>query len=362
MDTAIAQQRLSNQRIDGERCRQPEDVVRWLGALQAQDYRQALWAIGLRTQSATVADVEQAITDRKILRTWPLRGTLHVVPAEDAKWMLELSAARLRHGDRQRLSQLELDESIIEGARRLLQDALTGGKRLTRPAAMRLLEDAGIRTSGQRGYHLLWHLAQAGLICLGPMEGKQQTFVLLDEWAPHARHYPREEALAVLAERYFASRGPATVYDYAHWSGLTITEAKAGLRGASSRLIADTFDGQEYWTGPDSPGRSSRLTASVFLLPGFDEYLLGYRDRSAVLAREHTPKVVPGANGIFMPMVVVGGRVVGVWKRSLTKTALDIVLAPFSPLGAATEGATAAAKRYCAFLGSPLASMTIAGG
>ncbi|GCE21562.1 hypothetical protein KDK_53620 [Dictyobacter kobayashii] len=155
----IAQQRLVNQRINGERFKQPAEVVRWMGALQAQDYQAALWAIGLRTQAATLTDVEQAIADRKILRTWPMRGTLHFVPAEDAKWMLALSATRLLTRDKRRQEQLELDASIIERTRQLFYDALQGGKRLTRPAMMQLLEDSGISTKGQRGYHLLWYLS-----------------------------------------------------------------------------------------------------------------------------------------------------------------------------------------------------------
>jgi hypothetical protein len=144
MNTDIAHQRLSNQRIGGEKFKRPEEVVAWMGAIQAQDYLQSLWAIGLRMQSATVADIEQAIADRKILRTWPLRGTLHFVPPEDAQWMLKLSAARILALDKRRLEQLELDETIIERSQQLFYDALKGGRRLSRLDMMKLLEDAGI--------------------------------------------------------------------------------------------------------------------------------------------------------------------------------------------------------------------------
>ncbi len=131
--TVIAHQRLLNQRIDGEKFKKPEEVVRWMGALQAQDYLQSLWAIGLRTQSATSAEIEHAIADRKILRTWPMRGTIHFVPPEDAKWMLKLSSARMLARDKRRLEQLELDETIIGRSQKLFYDALKGGKRLSRP-------------------------------------------------------------------------------------------------------------------------------------------------------------------------------------------------------------------------------------
>src|SRR5918998_737778 len=168
-DTHIARQRLINQRIEGEKFERPEEVVRWLGAMQAQDYPQALWAIGLRLQSATVADVERAISDGKIVRTWPMRGTLHFVPPEDAKWMLKLSASRMLARDGRRLKQLGLDEEIMERCKELFYDALKGNKMLSRPEMMELLERAGISTEKQRGYHILWYVSQAGMICLGPM-------------------------------------------------------------------------------------------------------------------------------------------------------------------------------------------------
>jgi hypothetical protein len=329
-----------------------------MGAMQAQDYLQAVWAIGLRMQAATMADVEQALTDGKILRTWPMRGTLHFVPSEDAKWMLKLSVARMLAGEKRRQRQLELDETMIERTKQLFYDALKGGQRLSRPSMMQLLEDAGISTRGQRGYHLLWYMAQTGLICLGPIENKGQTFVLLDEWVPASRELSREEALAELARRYVASHGPATTQDFAWWAGLTLTDARAGFEAAKSGLLAEKIDGQEYWMARDAPGQKAHQTSSVHFLPGFDEYLLGYKDRSAVLAAEHASKIVPGNNGVFRPMLVSAGLVAGTWKRTLRKNDLDIVLNPFAPAGVSEEVASEEAKRYSDFIGLPLSSLT----
>src|SRR5215472_1459933 len=264
--------RLLNQRIEGEKCERPEEVVKWMGALQAQDYQQSLWAIGLRTQSATVANIEQAIVDRKIVRTWPMRGTLHFVPSEDAKWMLSLSASRMLANDRRRLAQLELDETIMQRCQELFVFALKGKRRLSRPNMMQLLEDAGISTRGQRGYHILWYLSQTGLICLGPMQDKQQTFVLLDEWVPHSRAFSREESLAELVRRYFTGRGPATIHDFAWWAGLTVADAKRGLEGAKSELAKDQIDGKEYWMTGDAEYQRVYDASRVYLLPGFDEH------------------------------------------------------------------------------------------
>ncbi len=341
----IARNRLFSQRISGGGFTRAEDVVKWMGAMQAQDYGQALWAIGVRMQAGTIQDVLQAIAAGKILRTWPMRGTMHFVPAEDARWMLQLSAARMVAGDARRLKQLELDEAIIEHCKQLFTDALSGGKRLSRPAMMALLEQAGIATTGGRGYYILWHAAQSGLICVGPMEGKQQTFALLDEWAPGARMLSREEALAELAGRYFASRGPATVQDFAWWSGLPMSDAKTGLEAAKVKLTSEIIDGKEYWLSSSSPALVDEATGTV-LLPGFDEYLLGYKDRSAVLAAEHAAKVIPGGNGVFQPIIVVGGQVVGAWKRTIKKTKVEVALTPFAERDQAGPQLQEAISRY----------------
>ena len=355
----IAQQRLFNQHIEGEKFQTPQAVVRWMGALQAQDYAQSLWAIASRTRSATVADIEQAIVDRKILRTWPMRGTIHFVPAEDAQWMLKISAMRMIAKDQRRLQQLELDETTIERARELFYHALVGNKRLSRAHIMRLLENAGIRTDGQRGYHLLWYMAQTGLICFGPIEDRQQTFVLLDEWVPASQHISREEALSKLVERYLASHGPATIHDIAGWAGITISDARAGLAAIQSKLLSETNNAHEYWITASSSAQKMHPSPHISLLAGFDEYLLGYKDRSAMLAAEHASKVVPGNNGIFLPMMVVAGLIVGTWQRALRKNTLDIVLKPFVPLPDIEERASEAIKRYHEFLGSPASSITI---
>jgi Winged helix DNA-binding domain len=351
--------RLFNQRIAGEKFEKPEEVVRWMGALQAQDYQQSLWAIGLRMQSATVADIEQAVIDRKIVRTWPMRGTLHFVPGDAAKWMLSLSASRMLAQVRRRQEQLELDETIMERCKELFVFALNGNRRLSRPNLMQLLEDNGISTKNQRGYHILWYCSQTGLICLGPVQDKQQTFVLLDEWVPHSHEFSREESLAELALRYFGSRGPATIHDFAWWAGLTVADARLGLEGAKSELVKDQVNGKEYWMAGDARVQSAYDPSRIYLLPGFDEHLLGYKDRSAVLAAEHASKIVPGNNGMFLPTMVVAGQVVGTWKRSLKKSALEIILHPFIDLDASEESIMQVAKGYSNFLGLSLSSVEI---
>ena len=247
----IAALRLQNQCIQAPRFERPEDAVYWMGAMQAQDYNHGVWAVGLRTRAATLSGVERAVAAGKLLRTWPMRGTLHFVAAGDAKWMLSLSGERTLAAARGRHAQLGLDAAVFTRSQHLVTAALQGGKCLTRAQMMQVLEQGGVSTAGQRGIHILGQAAVSSLICFGPKEGKQQTFVLLDEFAPNSRTLPRGEALAELAGRYFASHGPATVRDFAWWAGLTLTDARAGL-AAVNGLSSISIDSTEYWLAADA--------------------------------------------------------------------------------------------------------------
>ncbi|GAB3846960.1 winged helix DNA-binding domain-containing protein [Hymenobacter terrigena] len=354
----VARLRLLNQRISGSKCPDPVAVVRWMGALQAQDYGQAVWAVGLRTQVPALAAVEQAITDGQLVLTWPMRGTLHLVPAEDAAWMVQLMAPRVLQGLTARLRQLELDAATIERSKTVFYEALSGGRRLTRASMMQALEQAGISTQGQRGYHLLGHTAQLGHICFGPLLERQQTFVLLNEWVPNARKLDRHDGLAELARRYFRSHGPATVHDFANWAGLTLADARQGLEAAQPALAWEKVADKTYWL---AAGESVAAPAAgaVQLLPGFDEYLLGYKDRQAVLAAEHASKVVPGGNGVFKPMVVVDGQIAGTWKRTLKKGAVDVAVSFFGGEAVPQKALAAAARQYADFHALPLGVLQV---
>lgn len=349
--TGIALRRLRNQRIAGARFDKPGDVAAWMGAVQAQDYLGALWALGLRMQPAREEAIEQAIADRTVVRTWPMRGTLHFVAPADIRWMLALLTPRVIAGQRGRHRQLELDQADFDRSRGLLTRALEGGRQLTRDAAYETLEAAGVSTAGQRGIHILARLAQDGLLCFAARQGKQQSFALLEEWVPPARALERDEALAELAARYFTSHGPATVQDFTWWSGLTVADAKLGIELAGPRLERETLDGRDYWFSAKEP--AARLESpTAWLLPPFDEYTVAYKDRSAVL--DPAQGKLMSINGIFYPVILLDGRAAGTWKRVFKKDSVVITLSPFSPLKKKELGAIAeAAERYGAFLGLP---------
>jgi hypothetical protein len=203
----IMHQRLHNQLLTQQPFEKPADVVHWFGAMQGEDYKGALWALGLRLPKTTETDVERAVSKRTVVRTWPMRGTLHFVASEDVRWMLKLLTPRVIARSAGLYRKAGVDDAIFAQSRDVLIKALQGGKQLTRRAMFQVLEDNHISTTNQRGRHITVHLAQEGLICFGAREGKQLTFVLLEEWVPTAKTMERDEALAELTRRYFASHG-----------------------------------------------------------------------------------------------------------------------------------------------------------
>lgn len=349
----IISDRLQRQRIAGSALRTPEEVVSWLLAVQAQDYSGSLWAVGLRTPGAGVADIERAISEGRLVRTWPMRGTLHLLAASDVRWMLELLATRTLALNAGRLERDHgLDAAMLKRCRRIVERHLRDGPQ-TRSSLYESLEAAGITTGGQRGINLLGRLSWEGLICGGPRDGKQPTFALLDAWLPESKPLTRDEALAELARRYFASRGPATLQDLAWWSGLTQKDVRIAIDLAKPQLMQETIDGVAYWRSPETIAVDG-AAEKAYLLPPFDEYMVAYRDRSVPLDPVYGRRVI-GINGLFNPAIVIDGKVVGTWKRTLKKDAAIVALDPFKPLAkTALSAVRAAAKRYGAFLGFPV--------
>ena len=354
-------QRLTNLQIAESRCTTPGQVVAALGAMQAQDYAGALWAIGLRMPGSTLIDIERAIADRSIVRSWPLRGTLHFVAAADLRWLLDLLAARAISGSAKRHRDLALDAASFTKAEKLLTRALEGGRQLTRDAIFERLQRAKLSTDSGRGYHMLWRLAQEQVLCFGIPAGKQPTFTLLNEWIPASKRLDRGAALGELARRYFTSHGPATLRDLMRWANINGAEAKLGLEAAAQRLTRDTYHGSDYWL-PSQAAAPSRAAGGTFLLPGFDEFLLGYGDRAAVLDPVHAANIVPGGNGVFRPTLVRDGRVIGTWKAVVSKRSARILADPFAPLSKVQQRPLErAAEQYARFLGRAGSDVTCAG-
>ncbi|WP_200810950.1 winged helix DNA-binding domain-containing protein [Demequina sp. NBRC 110057] len=344
------------------------EIVTHLGAMQAQDLASGLWSLGIRLGLAdapgsgggpvTQARVEEALENREALRTWPMRGTVHLVPARDAAWMLDLMGAKPLRDAARRRAFLGIDEDTVTRANAALEEALAGGGRLTRAQCLAAIEAAGVETPGQVGYHLLWYASQVGLTCIAPNVGKEQTFALLREWAPDQRELSREEAPAEIALRYVRSHGPVTVADLARWTGLGIRDCRAGVAGAGDTIEEVATEAGTLLASADAAAAARAGVDPVegwLAPPGFDEYMLGYGDRSAFLADGHLDAVVPGSNGVFRATLVRDGRVAGTWKRTLKAKRCVVEAAPLTRLTSRERAAAEEAfAPYAEFVGLPV--------
>jgi hypothetical protein len=293
-----------------------------MGALQAQDLPMSMWAVGSRLNAFSNDDVISAFNRGELLRTHLLRPTLHLVSSENIRWMLKLTAPRIKGGLRKRHHDLELSDKVLKKCYKIFTVALMDANHLTREELFEVLAGKGINIDSHRVYHILVSAELEGLICSGVMKGSKPTYALMDERVPETVNLSKEEALGKLAEIYFTSHGPATIQDFKWWSGLSLTEAKKGLESAKSSLIRETSGSEEYWL-PANISDVSQATDSLFLLPAFDEFLISYTDRSASLPAEHFKRAV-SFNGIFHPVIVRNGKVIGLWKRTIKKGSVII--------------------------------------
>jgi hypothetical protein len=352
--------RLRAQRLTGALCATPEEAVGLLLGVQAQDFGPAKWAIGVRVGEATDASVEEAFAAGRILRTHVLRPTWHFVLPADLRWLLTATAPRVRARDARRHAQLGLDEATLRRAAEVFAATLRGGHAQTRAGLAAALEDAGVSAAGQRLPYLLMTAELDALICSGPRDGKQHTYMLLDERAPAAAGLSRDAALAELAARFFAGHGPATAKDLAWWASLTLAEARAGIERAADRLQSREVDGMTLWTGVGQ--RAAALAAGaedpadgpepvVRLIQGYDEFVMGYSETKGLLARPGSSWVA-ATPPVGRLVILLDGRVGGFWRRTMEKARVVIEAELIDDWSAPARSALhAEAARYAAFLG-----------
>jgi hypothetical protein len=323
----ITSLRLKNQQLLDSSFKKPEELVAWMGAVQAQDYAGCKWAVGVRTTATKDSSVEQAIDKGKIIRTHVLRPTWHLISPADIRWMQMLTAPRVHAFCAFGYRKMELNDAIFKRANNVFTKALQGGKHLTRIELAAALQQAKIQTDELRMIHLLIHAELDALICNGPRSGKQFTYALLDERVPSTKKIKPEEALVKLTERYFKSHGPATLADYTWWSGLTAKDAQKGLELIRSTLISEVIAEKTYWMTTDTAAVKNK--SSVILLPAFDEYTVAYKDRSLAVNETAAKKT---GNGIFKPLLIIDGQVKGLWKRNDKKGSPRVDLTSFEKL------------------------------
>jgi hypothetical protein len=326
----IAKTRLVSQQIARTKYQTAKDIVSWMGAMQAQDLSMAKLAVGIRLPGSTEKTVEAAIARGEIIRTHVMRPTWHFVSADDVHWMLELTAPQIRASLKSRHKQLGLTEAIFSKSNSVIEKALAAEKQLDRKELSTALEKVKVCTSDNRIAHLLLRAELDRIICSGTAKGRETTYALLDDIIPRAKTSDREATLGQLAKRYFSSHGPATLQDFVWWSGLSVGDARGALEMARSGLVSEVIDSQTYWLS-DALVIPADVKNLVYLLPAFDEFIIGYKDRRAALSDEHHKKAVSN-NGVFRPTIVIDGQVEGLWKRTIKKREFAVEADLFQPL------------------------------
>lgn len=371
--------------LDGSLGADPVRAVQRMLAVQAQDLTAATWALGVRALGSTLAEVGSALSSGRVVRSWPLRGTLHLVAAEDLRWLLALSALRMTAAARPRLERMGLDARVLALARDAAAEALAGGVALTRREFVEILDRRGVPTDAGLGYQVIYFLAQSGLICWGPPAGTQQRLVLVDDWIPAAEDplvdgQDRVALLGRLALRYLGGHGPATIADLQWWAKLTLRDARAAIQSAGSDLVELDGQGESFWVtrslmdGAGEPVHDASAAslpgvegvAQAVLLPGFDELILGAGYRRIVIDPEHEHILVPSGNGIFRPSILTRRGLAGTWRRvgktpavhgSPEAWSLEADLLPVGP-ALRSEDLARSSRRYADFFRLPAPAWT----
>jgi hypothetical protein len=353
----IAVQRMRSSRLTGNPLPAATDVVRWLCAVQAQDYAGVKWAIAQRTAAVSDAELDRLFNEGAILRTHVLRPTWHVVLPADIRWLLRLTAPRVKAAVAYYDRVLGLDNAAFTRGNVAIGRALQAGGALTRTEIGEVLRRSGLDIDNQRLGHLLMRAELDGVVCSGGLRGRQLTYALLDERAPEAPALDGDAALAELATRYFAGHAPAQVRDFAWWSGLSLRQARTGIEMATPHLDRVMLEGVPHYSAEaaETPRRGRPL---VHLLPNWDEYVVGYADRSAHVTAAAFP-APPTSMALLANSVVINGRIVGGWRRTVARdgvvvrTTLKVDITP-----AQRTGLERACQRYSRFLDRPVELLT----
>jgi hypothetical protein len=349
----IAYRRLHNQHLWGTPLATPEDVVRWLAAMQSQEFAYARWSVAQRANGVTASAIDRAFAEGAILRIHVIRPTWHFVSPADIRWILEISAPRVHALNAYQYRLLEIDASLAARTNMLFARSLEGGRQLTRKEMATVLQGAGITATGVKLAYLLMRAELDGVICSGALRRKQHTYALLADRVPEARTLDRDEALAEFTRRYFVSRGPATLKDYLGWSSLTATQGKRGLEMVKELLEHEVVDGRTYWFAAPSADRRPQSPV-VDLVQGYDEYVMSYSESRDVLFRPEPASARPLDRTAFYHAVLLDGRLIGHWRRVLEKDKVIIETQLDRPFSATEKQALkAAVERYGEFLEVP---------
>lgn len=347
--------RLYSQNLLDARSATPEEVVGRLGAVQSQDYPAAKWGVGMRMTAAIDTDLDEAYDEGRILRTHVLRPTWHFVLPEDIRWMVALTGPAVQRVMGTYHRKWGVTDALKRQSREIIARELQGGKALTRNDLKDAFQKAGMDIDGERPLHLMMDAELEGLICSGPRRGKQFTYMLMDDRAPAANSLPsREEMRANLARRYLRGHGPAQTQDFAWWAGMTKKEAALAFESIRTELITETRGDKTYWFTPLDKQAQPDISMTAFFLSIYDEYTIGFSDRSDLGDERERELLIKMGNGLTA-VLALGGRVIGTWKRRQSAKGMTVSTTLFRELTVEEQRAVqAAAERYAAFFGLPV--------
>jgi hypothetical protein len=329
-----------------------ETVSRLVG-VQAQQGLSAALGLWARGHGSTLAGVEAArLEARSIVRTWAMRGTLHLLATHDLRWLMPLLGPRVIAASRRRYRELGLGEMELARSADVLEEALEKRGPTVRKDLALLLSEYGLPNEGQATYHLLRHAGLLGRVCMGPDREGQETYVALPEWLKLAWAEPEEGAVAELLRRYWRGYGPASLEDAATWSGLTMTQVRGGFELIREGLVKVLLDEGEAWAERQALEAVGELGAnSVKLIPAYDGYLLGYRSRGWMVEPAEARRIHPGG-GLLRPTLLVAGRAGGTWKLGRSEREMVVEVEPFAPLAGPTiEALEAEVEALSGFFG-----------
>ena len=322
MNTTIKNTRLTSHKLSNQIFDTPKELVSWMGAMQAQDFNMAKWAIAIRLKACTEQEVEDAFNRGDFLRTHIMRPTWHFVSSEDIKWLLKLTGERIKSAWKY-AKDLKIEEQELTKCYRLLEKTLRDNNHQTKEEITKLFELEGLEATSRHIYHFMMRAEAEGIICSGALKGSKQTYALLEERTPQGKNISKDEALAKLAQRYLMSHSPATLQDFIWWSGLTIKDCKHAFALIENELIKNRFDSTELYIHETYKEPASLENDIFHLLPAYDEYIIGYKNRTNVLDLEHYSKAFNNY-GTFKPIILYNGHVVGNWKIIKKEKEVDL--------------------------------------
>ena len=348
----VIKMRLQNQHLSVQSFANTADIIRSLGAVQAQDYAGAKWSLAARSTGITEDEIDKSFDAGQILRTHVLRPTWHFVLPDDIRWMLELTEPRITAFSAKYFRDVGLDKTAFRKTNRVIAKALEKRLFMTKKEIGDALQEAGVDTHELRLTYIIIRAELDQLICSGPRRGKQMTYALMDHRAPDAKVLKKDEALSELAIRYFKSRGPATIKDFGWWSGLSAADARRAIDIISTQLLHAELNGEKYFFIPSTKEKIIPKRPRVHLLPSWDEYTVAYKDRSLVIEPKFQSE---SGHGIFSPIIVVDGKVKGIWRREIKSSSVDIEIRYFSSLSDSyREKIMATARLYAQYLNRKL--------